>query len=172
MILVAFLIFGMIVIILPNDKIINWNNNLYFGANKTQGITYNNFNPNNIPFYLISQITTTTVTANVTLPFNISSLKILYIVVDTQENTSYGNRAPYITISNISFDIGYQTESAYTGGICCFIAYPYIIGQSQYGQYFQNMFRTITSDTNIITSSSDIPQSNGLASHTIKVYGY
>ena len=157
---------------LPNDKIINWNNNLYFGTNKIQGITYNNFNPNNVPFYLISQITAKTVTVNVTLPFNISSLKMLYIIVDTQQNQPYRNRAPYITISNVSFGIGYQKESTYIGGICCFIAYPYIIGQAQYGQYFVNTFNSITSNTNIITSSSDIPQDYGLASHTVKVYGY
>lgn len=157
---------------LPNDKIINWNNNLYFGSNKTQTITNNNFNPNNIPFYLISQVTTTTVTANITLPFNISKLKIMYIVIDTQQNKEYYRRAPYITISNISCDIGYQTDSTYMGGICCFIAYPYIITQTQYGQYFVNMFSQFTSDTNVIISSSDIPQEYGLAHHTIKVYGY
>lgn len=172
MIRVAFLIFGTIVIILPNDKIINWKNNLYFGSNKIQGITYNNFNPNNIPFYLISQITTTTVTATITLPVSISSLKMIYIIADTKQNQSYSNRRPYIKISDISFITGYQTESTYTGGICCFIAYPYIIGQSQYGQYFVSSFDTITSDTNIVISSSDIPQSYGLASHTVKVYGY
>lgn len=157
---------------LPNDKIINWNNNLYFGYNKVQGLTYNNFNPNNVPFYLISQITTTTVTATITLPFNISALKIIYIVVSTQQNQAYRNRAPYITLSNVRFGIGYQTESTYEGGVCCFVAYPYLIGQTQYGQYYMNAFWSITSDTNTITSSSDIPQDYGLASHTIKVYGY